>query len=719
MTFPGFVDEFTNSPVQPAFSTYLQLALTGNVTLEWPTFAVNATNPFSQLVQVVSNTSAGNTISLPDATLSSIQNTILFANPTGTAYNVTDFEGGAVATVPAGQVYFVALTDNSTQAGSWFKTLFGGTASPADAAALVGAGYGLIAQSGLIKVNDTVTVINGTSVPIPYTVSNADRGHLLVWTAGTGVLNLPSAVGTGITNGFIFAVTNPSLAGLITVVPNGTDKIDDNLSTFSITPHDSCYFICDGASKWYSLGFGQDNPNNVDQITINMTATPISISNTDAAAIIQKYVDGVVTNVSVTASYPKIKNEYIIWNANTDVTKTVTVKILDSTQTIIVSSGEIISVFSDGTDMYPSTNRFLGADGTNAQPSFSFLSSEGTGFYKSADGVGLAINGSQTVDFIIDQIQSDEGNATAPGYSFLSNPDTGMYYDLINLALAVSDGGDPSARFKGSQIFAIDKTTALLPAYSFFATDGSSDSGWGMYADTSDSLGIATDGQEAINIDANGFVTFTRQPVVTFKDLAVSVMTTAGDMLYNNAGNINRLPKGTTANQPLIMNAAGTAPTYAGVSIASPLTIKTDRTIPAPYTAAAWTTIAGLVTPSKTPSATNSIFKVTISANLLCVDSATGLQVGSGAMKLQRKIGVGAFADVGVGAGGAPGEASVASLGGSVNFVFYDTNPLTLAGYIYQVQVYCIAGSSIYYNANAVGGFSGYSSITIEEIGGN
>ena len=88
MPFPGFVDEFTNSPVAPAYASFLNIAMPApvapatfvNVQLEWSFANPNTLYPFSQNMLVSVNALAANIINFPDATMTSISQTTNITN---------------------------------------------------------------------------------------------------------------------------------------------------------------------------------------------------------------------------------------------------------------------------------------------------------------------------------------------------------------------------------------------------------------------------------------------------------------------------------------------------------------------------------------------------------------------------------------------------------------------------------------------------------------
>lgn len=291
MAFISFLDQFSNSPIAPAYTSYLSLSigatspeLPSPVQLYWPTQTPYETTPFSQNIQIVTNDSSSNIIVLPDATLASINQTTVIINTSGTDINLENFTGTTIGVIadsgsPIVNSYYITLTDNTTQGGVWLFAAFGTAASPPFVTSLIDAQTNTLStnyfypdqlmQGGLAVVNDTQVAIPGNylktnmivqSFPglADYNQSQGDRGTLLVWEVdgGTFSYNLMSAYDAG--NGFIFSIKNDSASGNInmTVLLGSGDSVDIT----QMTPGTSASFISNGLASpdgaWTSLGYG-------------------------------------------------------------------------------------------------------------------------------------------------------------------------------------------------------------------------------------------------------------------------------------------------------------------------------------------------------------------------------------------------------------------------------------------------------------------------------
>lgn len=271
MAFPGFINEFNTSPISVTFSSYLGLDVTEPTTqLYWPFQAPEQPTPFSEVIQIISNSSNTNAILLPDATVTTCGQTTIIINTSGVDIYLKDFDGFTVGTIsdsgdPIANSYYLTLTDNTRTDGVWLLAAFGTAASPPSVNSLVDQGTdtdGRLLNGGLAAIVDTGTA-PGTYLKVntltseydatidgSYAQSQGDRGTLLIWTDGTEDYLLMAAADAG--NGFQFSINNASAGAQITFVPDGGDTID----IASMTPGTSATFISDGVSSWTSLGYG-------------------------------------------------------------------------------------------------------------------------------------------------------------------------------------------------------------------------------------------------------------------------------------------------------------------------------------------------------------------------------------------------------------------------------------------------------------------------------
>ncbi len=107
-----------------AQSSYQQINLTSNITLSWP-FSFQEGPTIADINNV--NANSGNfKITLPDATLVSAGQNILFNNISANAFRVMNNDGVTeITTILAGEIYYLYLSNASTPNGVWTPIPFG------------------------------------------------------------------------------------------------------------------------------------------------------------------------------------------------------------------------------------------------------------------------------------------------------------------------------------------------------------------------------------------------------------------------------------------------------------------------------------------------------------------------------------------------------------------------------------------------------------------
>lgn len=361
MTFPGYTNQFTGSPIAVAYPQYLGLNVTSAsgatppdystpVQLYWAFAEPWQPTPFATNIQILTNDSTTNVIKLPDATMASTAQTTVIFNTSDTDILLQDFNAGTIGTIESTLFYYLTLVDNSTPAGTWILAQFAAGSAEVNVYSLVDTQLStdpgnLPMNGGLLVVEDTTVAVPGpylksnmlvqnydtASQPVTYTQSLADRASLLVVSATSGNLtyNLLSAASVG--NGFLFSVNNASASsgsGQIIFIPNGTDEIDVTI----LNPGNSATYISDGVSKWTSLGFGLNTvPTSFNNVTIRLAGgsqafPPLGFFNdttqsaglfynlgTVSSQIVQSYPAGayptpgtaqVIANFTANSSYP-------------------------------------------------------------------------------------------------------------------------------------------------------------------------------------------------------------------------------------------------------------------------------------------------------------------------------------------------------------------------------------------------------------------------------
>jgi len=417
MSFGGFVDEFSNSPIQVAYPSNLEIANSdfidndGIVRLEWAGINPNTSYPLSQQVIVTSNEGVNNKIFLPNATQASISQSSIFLNqctlgtaPSSNSYIVCDYTGSPLFTVTASTTtadnlpnWYCFLADNSTPAGTWVYYPQSGAAGSggATAAQLVGNGYGLRSEVDPLGTSSIITVASKVVLATTtYTVSASDLGHMLLFTGGGSTLNLPAVQDSGpvaIGNGFTFLVSNIGV-GSIAVIQTAGEQINGSTSNFVISPGQSGTFTSNGGETgsgglsgpgWFTTGFAPvlGGDTTIAAIPVNTSVNPVVVPSSQYSKDIQKFIPGTAT-AQTTFLYPQTLNKYIMWNTTN---YPVRVGVNNGAGTpglvgnnYVLNEGDIISVYTarnpqnTATDMFPIAVNFLAAPGSENDPSYGF-----------------------------------------------------------------------------------------------------------------------------------------------------------------------------------------------------------------------------------------------------------------------------------------------------------------------------------------------------------
>lgn len=406
MSFNAFVNEFTEAPLQTSYSSYLGLDYTSvqGFQLEWTFQNQNTPYPFSTVITTTNNAS-GNTLTLPNAEVTSVGTSTTIINQGAFSLNVLNFLGTSVApSVLPGQQWQLVLTDNSTPGGSWLALQLGVGSTSVSAPSLIDNDtdendHGL--QSGLLALPDpgsqqflgmniTVNKINhGEST---YTQYAGDRGSVLVWLSGQGTYTCQAA--SEYLNGYNFIVVNQG-SGILTIAPSPvTGNTINGLTTpFTLNPGQSSLFVSDGVQTIYSYGTSALTSNRTTILTVdldNATGSPLSLllTQVQAQATILEFQNG--TGATVTVNYPQLLGTYIAYNESDDTS--IILQIVGNSPgsgfSYLLLPGNTITLFSDGTntEMYMSPTMLYNASidlqsGSLSLPSLRFGNQPTSGFY--------------------------------------------------------------------------------------------------------------------------------------------------------------------------------------------------------------------------------------------------------------------------------------------------------------------------------------------------
>ena len=332
---PIYTDVFGGANIYPSEISYSAIALSADVVLSWPEETSTNDNLATRIIDVTAS-AAGFNIFLPDAAKSGTGNTILFNNLGAYTFTVKDADGVQVATINAGTLWQIYLTDNTTTAGTWQLLQYGATTSIANASAL--AGTGIVAVGALLSQSVPITSFNSN-----YTAGVSDRAIMYNWTGAGGTLTLPDPVTTG-TNWFLY-LRNSGTGAIVADAP-GTTTIDGS-GSLSFQPGESAIIATDGAN-FFTIGFGQSATFAFDYTVIAVGGTGnYTLSGSELNRVSYRFT-GVKTGNRVII-VPATVQQYWVDNETTG-SYTFTVKTSAGTG-VVVADGERAILYSDGTNV--------------------------------------------------------------------------------------------------------------------------------------------------------------------------------------------------------------------------------------------------------------------------------------------------------------------------------------------------------------------------------
>lgn len=335
---PSYTDTFGGNTIAPTFLSYAALTMTASQVALWPKEGQQpTTNQFilPQKLDVTPN--AGLTITLPSAVLVSVGKDLLIRNVGANSVSVVDSVGGAVATVAAGEAWYIVLRTNAVAAGTWYALKYGVGSSTADAAAL--AGLGLVAITTTLNQSHPYNAKAST----PYTVLTTDRAQSLVWTGGAGTFNFTAAATLGNT---WFTLVRNAGSGDLTLDPNGAETID-GAATLTLLPTESLIVLSDG-SNLYTLGRGRSIVSTVTAVNISVNGGTDSLTPTEVAAQVQTYTGALLSNQI--AEYGTGAGYWVARN-NTSGAFTLIARVNGADPGVLLPQGVTVLLRSDGTNL--------------------------------------------------------------------------------------------------------------------------------------------------------------------------------------------------------------------------------------------------------------------------------------------------------------------------------------------------------------------------------
>jgi hypothetical protein len=332
-----FTQVFGGTTIYPSDVSYLALALTADITLEWPLESSTNEYPVARIIDV---TPTGTfSIIMPPADQTGTGQTVLFNNLGPNTVTVKNSVGATLLSMAQGEQWQIYLTDNTTAAGTWRVFRYGASTAQAQASAL--AGYGLTATGSTLSQSAPVTLFNSN-----YTAGATDRAETYVWNGGVGTLTLLSAVTAG--NDWFISLRNGG-AGDLTVATQGAETINGGASLV-LQPGDSATIVTDGLN-WFTLGLGQSAVFAFDYTSINLGGLSgnYTLAGAELNRIAYEFTGAITGNIEVVV--PNTVQQYWVYNNTTGGSFTLRVRTSAQTPGVLVTRGSRAILYCNGSEV--------------------------------------------------------------------------------------------------------------------------------------------------------------------------------------------------------------------------------------------------------------------------------------------------------------------------------------------------------------------------------
>jgi hypothetical protein len=385
----GYTDVFGGNLIFPSRVSYLELTTAIDVTLQWPTEQQITGGDVVADVMDVNTTAPALNIDMPDARNTSLGNKATFNNVGGNTFTVRDVTGGTIQDVQPGEQWVVILTDNSTDMGLWTTFLLGGNAAtPASASVL--AGDGLEADGS--QLNQIID--SDVEAATPFTVVSGDRAKCLIYIAGAGTCNLPSAGAVDIGNNWFFMLRN-SGSGTLNIVPPAGDI--DGASSLNLDPNGSTFIFTDGVD-WFTIGLTVASTIAFDFVSLAVPGSgDFVLSGANLDRISYRFTGALTGNRRIVV--PNTTQQY--W-ADNQTSGAFTLEVSTAAGAgITIPQGQSVIVYCDATDVINATS----------STSVAFPITIGQGGTSATTASGARANLNAAFDGILIETQADSGLA--------------------------------------------------------------------------------------------------------------------------------------------------------------------------------------------------------------------------------------------------------------------------------------------------------------------
>lgn len=289
----SFLNIFGGQTIQPAIVSYLNLNSTifdENLTLSWPSQFQDTEYVVASTIDVSASTS-GLSLTMPDATQTSVGQFVTFNNYGLFAVSIKDNSGSVITNINAGNVFYIYLIDNTTVAGTWRVIPFGT------------GGGGVVTSVGAVSLTTSALTITGSPIissgTFEFTIGS-DLVSLSNFASGTGI-SVRTGVGTwglrSLIEGTGITIINPD-----GVTGNPQISVDTNLNLIDLTVGN---LNLTGNILSSTSGPININPASGQNLTLGSNVSPITIDSSNNMTGISSLVANEVTAIStLSLGYP-------------------------------------------------------------------------------------------------------------------------------------------------------------------------------------------------------------------------------------------------------------------------------------------------------------------------------------------------------------------------------------------------------------------------------
>jgi hypothetical protein len=371
-----YQDVFGGANIYPSEISYSAIALTVDVVLSWPEETSASENLATKIIDVTPS-AAGFSIFLPPANKTGVGNTILFNNRGSDTFTVKNSVGTQVVTVPAGTLWQVYLSDNTTAAGVWRSLQYGAATSIANASAL--AGTGIVAVGTLLSQSVPITTFNTN-----YTAGVTDRAKMFNWTSAGGTFTLPDPTVVG-NNWFVYL--RNSGTGAIVADPPGIITINGALF-LSFQPGESAIIASDG-SNFFTIGFGQSATFAFDYTVINIPGTgTYTLTGSELNRVAYRFTGTLTGNRTVVV--PATVQQYWVDNQTTGA-YTLTISPSGGGAGFNIAQGSRAILYCDGTNILNASTQGISVPLTIAEGGTNATTASGARINLGGTATGIAL----------------------------------------------------------------------------------------------------------------------------------------------------------------------------------------------------------------------------------------------------------------------------------------------------------------------------------------